>query len=105
MPGIAGNVDVRTALKGLGCERLTVDATAGGVALASIPTGATIALMRLKTANITFTDDGVTAPTATVGFELYADDVIWLNSNLTKFKAIRTTGSSGTLIVNYYCVA
>jgi hypothetical protein len=100
---VAG-VDARTPLKGLGCQRLTVDATAGGVAL-TVPLGATLALFRVITAHLAFTDDGVTAPTTTVGMELYTDDLIWYNGNLNAFRAIRTTGSSATLIVNYYTVA
>lgn len=89
-------------LKGLGSERLTVDSTAGGVALAAIPVGATSALMRVKTAAICWTDDGATAPTASVGMETEAGETINFNGRLAKFKAIRRDGVSATLIVNYY---
>lgn len=89
-------------LRGLGCERLTVDSTAGGVALASIPKGAVTALMRVKTAAICWTDDGVTAPTTSVGMEVEAGETVDFNGVLSKFKAIRRDAASATLIVNYY---
>lgn len=91
-------------LNGLGCERLTVDSTAGGVALASIPQGAIFALIRVKsgTGAICFTDDGVTAPTSSVGMELEAGDTLAFDGQLHNFKAIRRDTSNGTLIVNYY---
>lgn len=92
-------------VKGLGCERLTVDSTAGGVALASVPAGALGALVRCKTAAVCFTDDGVTAPTTTVGMELEAGDILWFTGDLKKLKAIRRDGTSATLVVNYYTPA
>ena len=88
--------------KGLGTERVTVDATSGGKALASIPTGAVFALARVKGAAICWTDDGVTAPTATVGQETLDGEAIWLDVPLSKFKAIRRDSTSATLIVSYY---
>lgn len=105
MPLLTG-VDPRTPLKAAGPpERLTVDATSGGVALASVPAGCTLALIRVLSNPIAFTDDGATAPTSSVGMELEAGDLLWYNGPLTKIKAIRTTGSSGTLVVNYYTIA
>lgn len=100
---VAG-VDARTPLKGLGTQRITIDATAGGLAL-TVPLGATLALIRSKAQAICFTDDGVTAPTSSVGMELAAEEMIWYNGNLNQFKAIRRDGSSATLLVNYYTVA
>ena len=91
-----------STLTGLGSERLTVDDTSGGVALASIPAGATTALMRAKTAAICFTDDGVTAPTSSVGMELEVGEILEYNGQLHAFKAIRRDAASATLIVSYY---
>ena len=92
----------KPTLTGLGSERLTMDDTAGGVALADIPNGATHALMRAKTAAICFTDDGETAPTTSVGMELEAGEILEYDGQLHSFKAIRRDGASATLIVNYY---
>lgn len=87
--------------EGLGEERLTVDATVGGVTLADIPSGATHALMRVKDAAICFTDSS-TAPTATVGMEAEVGDLINFDGNLRLFKAIRRDGADAELVVSYF---
>ncbi len=84
-------------------ESVTVDATAGGVAL----TTATIAqmesaLITAETAQVRFTLNG-TAPTATAGHILEVGDVLEIDSSeamgLVRF--IRTGGTSGTLRCSY----
>ena len=84
-------------------ESVTVDNTAGGVAL----TAATIipfnrALLTVETAAIRFTADG-TAPTTAIGHLAQPGDVIKLagNDELTRFRAIRQGGVSGTIMASY----
>lgn len=93
----------RTLSKGLGSERLAVSTTAVG--LASIPIGASFAVIRCKTAAVCFTDDGSTTPTSSVGLELEIGDVLTFDANLSQFKAIRRDSADATLVVNYYAVA
>lgn len=87
-----------------GRQALTVDSTAGGVAL-TIPTGAISARARLETAQIRYTLD-TTAPTTTVGTLMNPDEILELDSytELSNFRAIRTGGASGTLQVEYFGV-
>ncbi len=85
-----------------GRERLTVDATAGGVSLTpTVP--ALYCNMRLETAQIRFTLDGSTAPTTTVGRLLEVGEILTLESveEMEAFAAIRTGGTSGVLDVEY----
>lgn len=84
-------------------ESITVDATAGGVAL----TTATIAkqndaLITVETAQVRFTLDG-TAPTASAGHILEVGDVLELDSSeaLELARFIRTGGVSGVLRCSY----
>ncbi len=84
-----------------GYEQLTVDATAGGVALAAIPAGAVEALIRVSSAPIRWRGDG-TNPTATVGQPQYADEEFRLVGGLKNYKFIRTGATSATLDVSYY---
>ena len=89
-------------------QAVTVDATVGGVALASVPSDAECAHISLETAPIRWTDDGSTAPTASVGHLLTppsSDSVyLWIEGRqrLLNFKAIRTGATSGALQVTYY---
>lgn len=87
-------------VQALDTERLTVSITA--VSLASVPSGAQVALIRVKNAAICFTEDGVTTPTASVGMEAEAGEIIKLETNPSKFKAIRRDSSDATLVVTYY---
>lgn len=84
-------------------EAVTVDDTAGGVAL----TAATIipfnrAFLTVETAAFRFTVDG-TAPTTAVGHLAQPGDVIKLSSNdeLTRFRAIRQGSVSATVMASY----
>lgn len=95
-------------VKGCGTERLTVDNTAGGVALADIPENAVFALVRAKGTSgdgICWTDDGETAPTSSVGGELEVGETMWFDAHLSKFKAIRRDSNNITLVVTYYTPA
>ena len=86
----------------LAFEQITVGATAIGFTTAIItPTGkpqATSASCRLRTAEVSYTIDGVTTPTATVGTLMAVNDILVLDGHdvLVNFRAIRT-GSSGQL--------
>ena len=84
-------------------QALTVDATAGGVALPTIPDRAYAAFCSLETAEIRITIDG-TAPTTLIGHVkgAGADFTIFGRDALSAFRAIRTGGSSGPLKVTYY---
>lgn len=84
-------------------EKLTIDATVGGIAL----TGGTYgtrryAVITVDTADIRFTVDG-TAPTTTTGHLCSPDDIIRLNSaeDIASFRAIRTGAVSGVLQCSY----
>ncbi len=85
-----------------GRERLTVDATGGGVSLTRA-SGAKYANMRLEGAQIRFTLDGSTAPTSSVGRILEVGEILELDSveEIAAFAAIRTGAVSGTLDVEY----
>ena len=59
----------------------TVNTTAGGIPAANIPRAAMVAEGACKgPGTVLFTRDG-TAPTATIGFPAYTDDIIKLNSH------------------------
>ena len=90
-------------------EALTVDNTAGGVAITTTilrPSGGpqmNYCEGRLETASVRFTDDG-SAPTTTAGTLLEVGD-IWVSYNHAKSRQarfIRTGGTSGTLHVRCY---
>lgn len=89
-------------------ESVTVDATAGGVSLTAATyapggrPGAVKAVITCETAQVRYTYDG-TAPTTTVGHLLESGSAIIVEGpgNISKFKAIRTGGTSGTLKVTY----
>lgn len=85
-----------------GRERLTVDATAGGVSL-TVPTSARYCNIRLETAQIRFTVDGSTAPTTTVGRIMGVGEILVLESGeeMAAFAAIRTGSTSGVLDIEY----
>jgi hypothetical protein len=84
-------------------QSLTVDATAGGVALPSIPAGAREAYITVETAPFRFTYDG-TAPTASVGhLKVDTDEFVLKGRNvMKKFRAFRTTGVSSVLRITYH---
>lgn len=82
----------------LGYEKLTVSSTAVG--LASIPSRAYFALVRCESNNVRWRDDG-TAPTATEGILMKADEFLEYDGSLTKIKFIRV-GSDATVYVSYY---
>lgn len=89
-------------------EQITVDNTAGGVALTATkitPAGqpqAQSASCRVRTAEISFTFDG-TAPTTTVGQLAEVGDWLYIpgHDRLLKFRAIRTGATSGQLDCTY----
>lgn len=93
---------------GFAHETVTVDGTAGGVALTKATyapqgeAGAVRALITLETGQIRYTYDG-TAPTTTVGHLLDPGDTIVLDGaeNISKWRGIRTGGTSGAAHVTY----
>lgn len=95
---------VRTAAPvPIGSERVTIDATAGGVALT--PTaGAHFAGARLETAQIRFSVVDGSAPTASTGMLLEVGETCLLDSpdEIANFRGIRTGGTSGVLEITYY---
>ena len=88
-------------------ERITVDATVGGVGLTMskwiAPPLARTATLTVETASCRYLTDG-TAPTATTGTLVYAGDVIELRnpSEIQYFRAIRTGATSATIQVVYH---
>ena len=92
---------------GFAHESVTIDATAGGIALTSgtyNPTndiGARRALLSLETAQIRYTTDS-TAPTATVGHIMEVGDVVAITGpDIAKWRGFRTGATSGTLKATY----
>ena len=65
------------------------------------PAGALVAIVCAQSANVTYTTDGVTTPSASVGMQLYAGSCVSLTGAavLANFKAF---SSSGTLDVEYF---
>ena len=88
-------------------ERLTIDATAGGIALTPskylTAPPARCADFTVENAQIRYETDG-TAPTSTTGRVANPTDYISLNnpSELENFRAIRTGATSGVVEVRYY---
>ena len=102
--GSPGNNPIVSGFQG----PLTIDATAGGIALTQPTQAATLplaqaALVTVETAQIRFTVDA-TAPTSTVGHILNIADRLLLEGQqeIRAFRAIRTGGSSGAVSVTYY---
>lgn len=84
-------------------EKLTIDATAGGIALTAGTYGTRrYAVITIDDADIRFTVDGTT-PTSTTGHLCSVDDIIELNSNedIASFRAIRTGSASGVIQCSY----
>lgn len=81
-------------------ERVTVDATVGGVAL-TVPAGALRAVIKCVDAAVTWRDDG-TAPTASTGVQLDPGEWLEYEGNLFALKFIRVGASDGELHVAYY---
>ncbi len=87
-------------------ETITVADTAVGLTSATYKPSekffAVKAILTLETAQIRFRIDG-TAPTSTEGHLLEVGEILTLESydEISKFKAIRTGGTSGTLRVTY----
>ena len=81
---------------------LTIDSTAGGIAL-TVPGAARAAEIYVETAAIRFTRDG-TAPTTTIGFVAYPGDIIPLNSRdeCEKWLGIEDTTTDASIDVEYY---
>ena len=88
-------------------ERITVDATVGGVRLTianivSTPP-AQAATLTVETAQIRWTKDG-TAPTSTTGHIANVGSVIYLDNanDLFNWRGIRTGASSGVVQATYH---
>ena len=101
-----------TAVSYINFEQLTIDATAGGIPFTSAmilpnvngsPLQAQTAMCRTRTAEISYRIDGRGAVTASVGTLLEVGDILRVDGydNLVRFRAIRTTGSSGQLDCTY----
>lgn len=89
--------------KASGYEAVTVDDTAGGVALTSAEYGTCLlAYISVETAPIRFTIDG-TAPTTSVGHLVTPGNDIVLTSNedIAAFRAIRTGAVSAVIQCTY----
>jgi hypothetical protein len=89
----------------LAFEQITVAGTAIGFTAATVngsDAQATVAMCRLRTAEISYRFDGGT-PTSSVGTLLEVGDTLTLTGHdvLLKFLAIRTTGTSGQLDCTY----
>ena len=86
-------------------EAVTIDSTTGGVALTASRYGeAKWAMCRLETAEIRYTLDGTTAPTASVGAVLEPMEWLMLESakRIRNFRGFATGSSSGNLKCFYF---
>lgn len=85
-------------------EQITVDNTAGGKALTSgtYTTDVKVAFITAETAQMRYTFDGTTV-TSSAGHLLEVGQSITLSnySQVVKFRAIRTGGTSGVISVTY----
>lgn len=80
----------------------TIDSTAGGVGLGTVPNNTAYAEILCETAQVRFTVDG-TAPTTAVGRILNPGDTLRLAVNdFSLFRAIRTGAASGSLQGDYW---
>lgn len=86
-------------------EQITVDNTAGGKPLtaATYTTDAKVAFITAETAQMRYRFDGVAAVTTSAGHLLEVGQSIVLSnySQIVKFRAIRTGGTSGVISVTY----
>jgi hypothetical protein len=84
-------------------EAITVAGTAIGTTVATVGNNAW-GICRLETAEIRYTVDGATTPTNAIGVVLEPLEWIVLNNpfELKNFRAIRTTGVSGSLKCHYF---
>lgn len=89
-------------VKPVGHENLAVSTTA--VPLASVPAGASRAIVTVEAQPLRYTEDGVTTPTASVGTLCVAETRFELESRqaILNFKAIRSGGTDSAISVNYY---
>jgi len=90
-------------------ESYTIAGTAVGFTTATIVAGsghpqANRAVCGLETAEIRYTVDGSTTPTASVGqvLEPYSTLTFSNPQDIVNFKAIRTTSTSGVLTCHFY---
>jgi hypothetical protein len=86
-----------------GYQQLTLGT--GAVSVLTVPTGATVAVIRVETANARWRDDGV-APTTSAGMPLNSTDTSSLEYSGT-LSAIQFIAQSGSpvLDVSYYGIA
>ena len=91
----------RAERKPEGYAQVAVSTTA--VALPSIPSKASYAIVNVNAQPLRYRDDG-TVPTATVGMPLAAGDEIALVSpaQIRAFRAIRSGGTDAEINVSYY---
>lgn len=90
-------------------SRSTVGGAQFGLAVAAtvvsltVPAGATVAEIYVRTAPLVFTRDG-TAPTSTKGIQANVGDLIVLNSRdeCVKFKAIEQTSTDSAIDVEFF---
>lgn len=98
----------KSPLRACGGQKLTVDATAGGVLL-TIPTDAKYALVVVEsdvtaTAAIRYFESTVTAVTASIGIPRSHGDAFDISGgdNLAGFRAIQTGAGTHALNIQYY---
>ena len=112
---MGATLDRDSILSSFAEEAVTVDATAGGVALtlatynptvtdgAVLRTAAVLATIKNVGAEIRITLDGTTTVTSTVGFVIAdgASFEVWSIGDITNLRAIRTGGVSSIITAIY----
>lgn len=87
----------------MGYQQISAATLAAATAL-TVPAGANVALIKSDTANVRWTDDGVTAPTAAIGMLMLSTDQAYEYwGTLGQLKFI-LAGGSPVLNISYYKV-
>jgi hypothetical protein len=97
--GAPGPVVTGAGGASLGYQQISAATLAAATGL-TIPTGASIAVVRVDTAPVRWRDDG-TAPTAAIGMQMLSTDPPFMFDNLASLKFILASGSP-VLNVSYY---
>ena len=98
MPKVQRTATGQSYMEPISYEQLTSLVAAAG--LASIPAGATMAMIQPEAQNVRFRDDGVD-PTAAAGMIVVANDVLFYTGNLSAIKFIQVSASA-KINVTYY---
>ena len=86
-----------------GYQQVSTAALAASTAL-TIPAGTTAIMVQAEVADVRWTADGITVPTASVGMLLYAGRDMWYPAGIDSLAALRfiRTAAGSIINVHYY---